>query len=41
MDTNRCRHLRDGRQAEDAALVNAYLDGLARGLAHAGVKQAR
>jgi integrase len=39
--TNRYRHLRDGRQAEDAALVNAYLDGLAPGLDHTGAAQAR
>ena len=39
--TNRYRHLRDGQQAEDAALVNAYLGGLAHPLAHAGAEQAR
>jgi len=34
--TNRYRHLRDGRRADDAALVNEYLAReLARGLARA------
>ena len=39
--TNRYRDLRNGRQAEDAGLVNAYLAGLAPGLAHVGAKQGR